>query len=114
MPEIRTVIVGTAWKGQAALDALAALEKGDALELRCEPENQVDVGAVALYRNGIHIGYVPRHTNPQIGHAIAYAGPVTAQVTAEAVMAGGEVARGGLPKILVSWGSPEEIKEKMP
>lgn len=101
---LETVIVGSAYRGVAALTALAGLIEGDKVELRLEPENKVDPGAVAVYRNGVHLGYIMKHVNPKIGNAIALEGPVTAEVTATAIMNGAEPARGGLPKILIRWG----------
>ena len=103
MVELRTVIVGTSWKGEVALLAVGRLAKGDVLELRREPENEKDPGAVAVYYGGKHIGFIPKHSNRDVGAALDAGLPVTAEVTLAAIMDGGQIARSGLPHIVVKW-----------
>jgi hypothetical protein len=46
---VRTTIVGTRFRGPAAILALASLQKGAKLTLRREPENRYDPLAVAAW-----------------------------------------------------------------
>lgn len=39
---------------------------GEGIELRCDDGNPVDPDAVAVYRDGVHIGFVPRDTAPLV------------------------------------------------
>lgn len=101
MPEIRVVIVGTKHKGTEALDALGALTKGAPVSLRREPENPADSGAVACYIGDIHCGYVPRAQYSSIRDALDAALTVTAELTTEAIVDGGEVK--AAPRITARW-----------
>lgn len=60
MPQMLTFIVGSGYRA-GAREAIADLQKGEALTLRREPENPHDRNAVAVYDAcGQHLGYVPR------------------------------------------------------
>jgi hypothetical protein len=88
---MKTTIVGTKYRGPAAVAALARLRPGDRLRLVREPENPHDSDAVAVYSGTMHIGYIPRGVNRDVADAIMRADSVAAVVTAEAIIERGEV-----------------------
>lgn len=63
------------WDGPMVL---SRLKVGQALELRCEPDNPHDPAAVAILHDGTKIGYVPTGQNDLLsvmsfyGHASAF------------------------------------------
>lgn len=58
------------------------VQRGDALTLKPEPGNIHDPNAIAVYKNDIQIGYVPRMYT---GLALKYATPGAGQIIASAV-----------------------------
>jgi hypothetical protein len=72
MPELKTAIVGTRFRGPEAINALRLIRKGDAIELRAEPDNQHDPNAVACYAGDCHIGYVPPGSNKALATAMSH------------------------------------------
>jgi hypothetical protein len=83
---MKTTIVGTKYRGPAALGALARLRPGDRLRLVREPDNPHDPDAVAVYSGTMHIGYIPRGVDRDIADRIMSADGVAAVVTAEAII----------------------------
>jgi len=61
-------------EGRLQFDGVA-LEPGQALTLRCQPDNPVDANAIAVYRAGEQIGYISRKAagslHRQHGHMIS-------------------------------------------
>ena len=110
MSEVRTVIVGTRFRGLDAVAALAGLAKGDVIELRAEPDNPHDAFAVACHAGGVHLGYVPRSHNAQLTKALARGWINGARVALEAIVDRGEVV--AAPKIVVEWGDDPVIREE--
>ena len=53
-------VVGAFYRGAEAVEATAALQPGDTLSVKREPENEYDQNAVAVYLGSIHIGYIER------------------------------------------------------
>lgn len=51
-------LVGTRFRGEAALRLLAELPKGEPLILLREPDNPHDPNAVQVWARGTHIGYL--------------------------------------------------------
>jgi hypothetical protein len=56
---------------------ISDIKRGEKLHLKADPQNVYDRFAVAVYRRGIMLGYVPRSDNKQHQPAAA-AGPFTA------------------------------------
>jgi hypothetical protein len=88
---MKSTIVGTKHRGRAALTVLARLRPGDRLRLVREPDNRHDPNAIAVYSETMHIGYIPRGINRDVADRIMSADSVSAIVTAEAIIEGGEV-----------------------
>ncbi len=107
--EQKIVLVGTKFRGAAAMVKLAGLAKGDPIELKREPDNPHDPGAVACYFDGVHLGYLPKAQYGAIREALDRGCSVTAEVAAEALMQGGDVAPGGLPRLLVKTFDPNPV-----
>lgn len=57
------------WDGAMALDALRA---GVELELVPEPDNPHDEHAVAIFHNGIKLGYIPAELNDMISPLLVF------------------------------------------
>lgn len=103
MAQQTTVIVGSQYR-DGALAIVATLSGGEAVELRREPDNPHDPGAIAVYLGAVHLGYIPKHATRDIGNVLAAGGKVKAVVRDGPLMNGdGSIARGGLPRIVVSW-----------
>lgn len=98
---VETVIVGTGFKGATALHAVARLQSGDEIRLIREPTNRHDPLAVACHFLGVHVGYVPRQSNPRVAEAIDAGFEVSARCTTAAVIGRNKVT--SEPKILVTW-----------
>jgi hypothetical protein len=96
---MKTMIVGTKYRGPAAVAILGRLRPGDRLRLMREPENPHDPDAVAVYSETTHIGYVPRSVNRDVAYAIMRADSVAAVVTHGAIVEEGEIRLG--PRIEV-------------
>ncbi len=82
MRSATTVIVGTGFRGSAALRAVEQMRPGDVVRLQREPDNRHDRNAVACYFLGEHVGYIPRLTNPRIAQALDAGEDIDAIVTA--------------------------------
>ena len=52
--------------------ALKKLKAGKKLELVAEPDNPHDPDAVAIYRKGVHLGYVPGDSNATIAQLLRF------------------------------------------
>ncbi len=89
---MNTTIVGTKFRGGAAIAALGRLETGTVLELRREPLNQYDANAVAVYFQGMHLGYVPAAVNAGVAAALDKGDMVRAVLTMQAVVNGAAIA----------------------
>jgi hypothetical protein len=101
MPEIRTVIVGTRFRGPDAVKALAGCGQGTAIILRAEPDNPHDSNAIACHANGAHLGYIPRRHNAPIAEAVRKGWVSGARLELEAIIDKGNVV--AAPKISVTW-----------
>ena len=99
MPQIKTAIVGTKFRGGAAIKALGDAGQGAVIILQHEPHNAVDPLAVACYVNGEHVGYIPKQINPPVAEALRRGRDASARVDLEAIIDGGEVK--AAPKITV-------------
>lgn len=82
--EIPTVIVGTRWRGDRALAAIAGMKPGDTVQLVRESGNRHDGYAVACHYRGLHVGYIPRQANMPVAAALDRGAVVTAIVEAPA------------------------------
>jgi hypothetical protein len=82
--EIPTVIVGTRWRGDRAIAAIAAMKPGDTVQLIREAANQHDAYAVACQYRGLQVGYIPRAANMPVAVAIDRGSVVTAIVESPA------------------------------
>jgi hypothetical protein len=93
LPGSTTSIVGTNFKGSAAVELIGALKRGTRLELRREPDNRYDRNAVGVYFSGQHLGYVPRSDNRELAFLLDHrpSGSLTAELTLEAVVGSGKV-----------------------
>ena len=52
--------------------ALKKLKPGKKLELIVEPDNPHDPDAVAIYRKGVHLGYVPGDSNAALAQLLRF------------------------------------------
>lgn len=99
--QMRTTIVGTAFRGPEAVAALARLQKGSVLKLRREPDNPHDANATAIYSDAQHLGYVPRMHNPELAKILdCEPDSLKAEITLEAIVERGQIKFP--PKILIS------------
>ncbi|MDO4442613.1 MAG: HIRAN domain-containing protein [Slackia sp.] len=57
------------WDGALAIDKL---KPGKKLDLVAEPDNPHDSNAVAIYRKGIKLGYIPRDSNAFIAQLLFF------------------------------------------
>jgi hypothetical protein len=83
---IETTIVGTKFRGKSAMTILAALRPGQRLELRRERQNKHDRNAVAIYYEGEHLGFIPRHDNAELAAALDRGEKLDAELTSEAIV----------------------------
>lgn len=68
--ELRAVIVGNQHRPLEAQERYHQLEKDEALDLVREPDNEYDENAIAVYSDGIKIGYIPRTMNADLAEAM--------------------------------------------
>jgi predicted dienelactone hydrolase len=101
---IPTVLVGTSFKGAAAIEAIAKMVAGSAVRLTREPENRHDAFAVACHYLGAHVGYIPKRTNPRIAQALDCGVPVHCTVSEPGLVRGHRVVTE--PKLTVTWRQP--------
>jgi hypothetical protein len=83
---IRSVIVGTHYRGTAAVAAVARLKPGDRVLLVREPTNDVDPQAVAVWHGKMHLGYLPKSAHGQFYPILGDRQELAATVYAEAIM----------------------------
>lgn len=98
---IRTVLVGTGFRGQPARTAVALMRPGDEVLLEREPDNAHDRLAIGCHYLGRHVGYVPKQANPWISAAMDAGHKVTCTVAEPPVVHGLVIKRE--PKLIVSW-----------
>jgi len=79
MIQVRFQLVGVKYRQQEFTQAKVCIN--DVLQLMPEPNNVHDPKAIAIYKGGIQIGYVPRKDNQSI-HAHVMAGQATCKVEA--------------------------------
>lgn len=101
MPDILSVIVGTKFRGDQAMSAIAKMRPGDVVELRRERENAYDSDAVACRYLGIHVGYLPRRVNVPIARAMDDGAQLTARVEQIPLFSGRRIERE--PRLQISW-----------
>lgn len=106
--QIETIIVGTRWRGEAALSALARMKPGDAIRLEREVGNRHDYAAIACHFHGLHVGFIPRQVNAPIAQAMDAGAIATAvvEVAARITNAGFIVKE---PKIRVTVGGEPQL-----
>ena len=63
----RTQFAIAGWRFQRGDGVIHLLAAGRPLELRPEPENPHDPNAVAVWAEGVKLGYVPRQLAPRVG-----------------------------------------------
>ena len=91
MTAFRTVVVGSHFRGHVAVEAVGRLRKGDALQLRREPDNRHDRNAIAIYYAGLKIGFIPKLVNPRIAPLMDRGDQLEAVVDAPAEMSRGTI-----------------------
>ncbi|MCL1891527.1 MAG: HIRAN domain-containing protein [Coriobacteriia bacterium] len=65
-----------------ATDCQKPLQVGMALDMKVEPDNPYDPRAVALYSQGVHIGYIPSRCNIHVQQLLYFGHDVfTATIT---------------------------------
>lgn len=89
--EIPTCIVGTRWRGDRALAAIAGLAPGDTVQLKRDADNRHDAYAVSVHFRGLHVGYIPRQANMPVATALDRGAIVTAIVEAPAQVVRGYI-----------------------
>lgn len=102
MPEIFSAVVGTKFRGSQAIEAIAKMRPGDAVQLVREADNAFDRNAVACHYLGVHVGYVPRQANPTVAAAMDGGATPTATVDKTPLFSRGRIERE--PLLTISWG----------
>jgi hypothetical protein len=98
--EMKIAIVGTKFR-PGGIAALAKIQKGHALVLVREPDNQHDPDAVAIYSAaGEHLGYVPRSENIDLARDLDAGVSFATIMEDEAIIAKGEIKFA--PKIVIT------------
>jgi HIRAN domain len=105
--EIPTVIVGTRWRGDRALEAIAGMKRGDTVQLVRETSNRHDAYAVACHYRSLHVGYIPRQTNTPVAQALDRGAIVTAIVEAPAQIANRYIKSEAKLRIYLGGGEPQ-------
>jgi hypothetical protein len=100
MAKAHSVIVGTKFRGDQAMTAIAKMRPGDAVHLEREPDNAYDRNAVSCYYLGIHVGYIPRKVNPAIAQAMDKGSMPTARVQTIPLFSGQTLSREPCMEIL--------------
>lgn len=59
-------MVGASFRPHSAKDVIRALNIGDEVELRADPDNAYDDTAVGCHAGGEHIGFVPKDRNADL------------------------------------------------
>ena len=107
MPELKTAIVGTKFRGADAVKALANATRGARITLKAEPDNEHDPNATACYLGDCHIGYIPRGQNEVLSTALRSGKTCDAEITLEGIVYKGEVK--AAPKVWIIWGPVPDI-----
>jgi len=105
--EIPTVIVGTRWRGDRALAAIAGMKPGETVQLVRDSGNKHDAWAVACHYRGMHVGYVPRQANMPVASALDRGAVVTAIVEAPAQIVRGYIKAEARLRIYLGGGEPQ-------
>lgn len=106
--EIPTVIVGTRWRGDRAIAAIAAMKPGDTVQLVRDSGNRHDAYAVACHYRGLHVGYIPRQANTPVAAALDRGAVVTAIVEAPAqIVRSGYIKTEARLRIYLGGGEPQ-------
>lgn len=75
-----TTMVGAFARPEEARHTVRLLQPGDSVELRADPDNEYDDHAVACYKDGHHIGFIPRTDNGPLFDALMNEEEATAEV----------------------------------
>jgi len=105
--EIPTCIVGSRWRGDRALAAIAGMKPGDTVQLVRESSNRHDAYAVACHYRGMHVGYIPRQANTPVAHALDRGAIVTAIIEAPAQLNGRYIKTEAKLRIYLGGGEPQ-------
>lgn len=105
--EIPTCIVGTRWRGDRALAAIAGMKAGDTVQLVRELSNRHDAYAVACHYRGLHVGFIPRQCNTPVAQALDRGAIVAAIVEAPAQIARGYIKTEAKLRIYLGGGEPQ-------
>ena len=100
MPELKTVIVGTRFKGESAIAVMRKMRAGDAVVLRREPANRYDANAIACIFLDFHIGFIPAALNADLARALDLGAIAAVTVTEPGSRKGKFVTE---PKISIKW-----------
>jgi len=104
--ELRSVIVGTRYRGQAAIDAIARMRPGDSVRL--ERENHPnDIYAIQCHYLGTFVGYIPKLVNTRIAPQMDSGSIATAVVETSAVIRRGNFIQTE-PKLRITLGEPQQ------
>src|SRR5439155_18240320 len=83
-PSVRLLVQSSPLAGfryHAAAEVWDQLRGGDALELRREPDNPHDPGAVSVAWHGCKLGYVPRRENAALAWGLDRGEPLRARIS---------------------------------
>ncbi len=97
---MRAALVGTKFRGQAAIDTMLRMREGDAVRLEREPSNRYDANAIQVHFLGMFVGFIAKLANPRIAAAMDRGCDVQATVISGATMVRG---RPGEPLLNVFW-----------
>lgn len=95
--QIPTCIVGARFRGLKARDAIARMAVFLSVTLERDPENPHDANAVKCLFLGVHVGFIPKQSNPRIAAALDAGRRVDCMITK---LPSGRITE---PSVIVSW-----------
>jgi hypothetical protein len=100
MPEIHAAVVGTRFRPNDAIQAVAKMRAGDPARLVREPSNPYDANAVQVWFLSLQVGYIPRQANARLAAAMDAGIKPVASVTQPPKIRGRTVIREAQIKII--------------
>lgn len=79
---LTVTMVGATFRPQEAKDIVRGLGIGDWVQLLADPNNEHDSTAVAVYHDGVHIGFIPRDSNSALFAALIDGAEIYAETVA--------------------------------
>lgn len=79
---LQLTMVGATFRPAEAKEIVRGLTIGDRVELQADPDNEYDSTAVAVYRDGVHIGFIPRTDNGPLFAVLMDGAEISAEIIA--------------------------------